>query len=208
MNYLDHNATSPLRAESSIAAAQALAAGGNASSIHAAGRAARARIEDARIKVAALAGVTPQDVIFTSGGTEANALALWGALAGAIEGRQAGAPRITRLFVSAIEHSSVLANAGVVAERFAGVRLETIPVRSNGVADMDALRDGLREGKGRALVVLMAANNETGVIQPVDEAAALAREAGALLMTAALPAAGPLAPKQAASSILSASTTG
>jgi cysteine desulfurase len=186
MAYLDHNATAPLRDASRLAAERAFALGGNASSVHAAGRAARALIEDARGQVAALAGVEPPEVVFTSGATEANMLALWGAVLGAAD---AGA-RITRLFVSAVEHPAVLANAAAVAERFAGLRLETIPVSPSGVADMDALRVGLREGKGRALVALMAANNETGVIQPVDEAAALAAEAGALLMVDAVQAAG------------------
>jgi len=208
MTYLDHNATSPLRDGARIAVEQAFAIGGNASSIHAGGRAARTLIEDARAKVAMLAGAAPQDVVFTSGGTEANALALWGAFAGALEGRQKGEQRITRLFVSAIEHSSVLANATAVVERFAGVRLETIPVRSNGVADMGALAEGLREGKGRALVVLMAANNETGVIQPVAEAAKLAQEAGALLMVDAVQAAGKMAMPKADYLTLSAHKIG
>jgi cysteine desulfurase len=113
-------------------------------------------------------------------------LALWGAVQGAAD---RGA-RITRLFVSAVEHPSVLVNAAAVAERFAGLRLETIPATGSGTVDMEALKAGLREGKGRALVVLMAANNETGVIQPVAEAAALSAEAGALLMVDAVQAAG------------------
>jgi cysteine desulfurase len=186
MIYLDHNATAPLRDASRLAAERAFAIGGNASSVHTAGRAARALIEDARGEVAALAGAEPAEVVFTSGATEAGMLALWGAVQGAAD---AGA-RITRLFVSAIEHPAVLANAAAVAERFAGLRLETIPVGRNGVADMDALKEGLREGKGRALVALMAANNETGVVQPVGEAAALATDAGALLMVDAVQAAG------------------
>jgi cysteine desulfurase len=189
MAYLDHNATSPLRDQSRLAVEQALGLGGNASSIHARGRAARALIEAARANVAALAGTKPAEVIFTSGGTEANAQALWGAVQGAAD---AGA-RVTRLFVSAIEHGSVLANAAAVAERFAGLRLETIPVACDGVADMDALDAKLREGKGRALVALMAANNETGVIQPVAEAATLTRQAKALLMVDAVQAAGKMA---------------
>jgi len=193
MAYLDHNATSPLRAEAMHAAERALAIGGNASSVHARGRAARALIEDARTKVAALAQARPQDVVFTSGGTEANALALWGAVQGAAE---AGA-RITRLFISAIEHESVRSNAAALAERVAGLRLETIPVSADGVADVDALRDGLREGKGRALVALMAANNETGVLQPVAEAAALARDEGALLFVDAVQAAGKISVPEA-----------
>jgi cysteine desulfurase len=192
MAYLDHNATAPLRDASKRAAERGLAVGGNASSVHAAGRAARALIEDARSQVAALAGVEPAEVVFTSGATEANALALWGAVQGAADAPEKGA-RITRLFVSAIEHPSVLANAAAVADRFAGVRLETIPVTSDGVADLDALRSGLRQGKGRALIALMAANNETGVIQPVAEAAILAVEVGALLLVDAVQAAGRIA---------------
>jgi cysteine desulfurase len=186
MAYLDHNATAPLRDASRLAAERAFALGGNASSVHTVGRAARALIEDARSQVAALAGVDPAEVVFTSGATEANMLALWGAVQGAAD---RGA-RITRLFVSAVEHPSVLVNAAAVAERFAGLRLETIPATGSGTVDMEALKAGLREGKGRALVVLMAANNETGVIQPVAEAAALSAEAGALLMVDAVQAAG------------------
>jgi cysteine desulfurase len=143
-------------------------------------------IEDARVKVAALAGRPPANVVFTGGGTEANVLALFGAVQGAVD----AASRITRLFVSAIEHDSVLANATVLAERFAGLRVEIFPVTAGGVADLEALKGCLREGKGRALVALMAANNETGVVQPVSEAAALAQEAGALLFVDAVQAAG------------------
>jgi len=190
MAYLDHNATSPLRGEARAAVERALALGGNASSLHAAGRAARTLIEEARLAVAALAGAEAKEVVFTSGGTEANALALFGAVQGAVEAQGPGAARITRLFVSAIEHDSIRANVSALGERFAGLRLQPIPVSADGVADMAALRDGLREGKGRALVVLMAANNETGVIQPVVEAAALARESGALLLVDAVQAAG------------------
>ena len=186
MAYLDHNATSPLRPEARKAAEHALTIGGNASSVHGAGRAARAIIERARERVAALAGSRPENVIFTSGGTEANALALWGAVHGAVDAEA----RLTRLFVSAIEHESVRANAASIAERVAGVRLETIPVTADGVADLDALRVLLREGKGRALIALMAANNETGVVQPVAEAAMLAEEAGALTLVDAVQAAG------------------
>lgn len=190
MAYLDHNASSPLRDASGVAVERALALGGNASSVHAAGRAARALIEDARAKVAELAGAKLSDVVFTSGATEANALALWGAVQGAADGVEKGGTRITRLLVSAIEHPSVLANAQAVSERFAGLRLVTFPARGDGVADMDALRDILREGRGRALIALMAANNETGVIQPVAAVAALAAEAGALLLVDAVQAAG------------------
>src|SRR5882724_4463934 len=160
VHYLDHNATSPLRDEPRAAVERALSLGANPSSVHGAGRAARAMIERARDQVSALAGAQARDVIFTSGGTEANALALWGAVQGAAE---AGA-RITRLFVSAVEHDSVLANAAAIAERTPAIRLEIIPVTNDGVVDLAALRVMLREGKGRALVAVMSANNETGVI--------------------------------------------
>ena len=186
MHYCDHNATSPLRPEAWSAIARALALGGNPSSVHAAGRAARAVIEAARIQVAALAGARIEDVIFTSGGSEANALALRGAIDGAID---AGA-RFTRLFVSAIEHDSVSANALAAAEHVAGLRLETLPVTADGIVDLETLRIALREGKGRALIAVMAANNETGVVQPLAEIAALAKEAGALLFVDAIQAAG------------------
>ena len=167
----------------------ALSIGGNPSSVHGAGRAARAIVERAREQVAALAGARAQDVIFTSGGTEANALALWGAIQGAAE---AGA-RITRLFVSAIEHDSVLANAAAVAERVSGVRLEAIPVTADGVVDLEALRVLLREGKGRALVAVMAANNETGVIQPLADVNVLLKEHEGYLLVDAVQVAGKIA---------------
>jgi cysteine desulfurase len=189
MIYLDHNATSPLRAEAKEAVDRALGIGGNASSVHGLGRAARAVIEHARAQVAALAGAEIEDVIFTSGGSEANALALWGA----IHGAAGDGARITRLFVSAIEHESVLANAAALADRVAGLRLEIVPVTGDGVADLEALRTMLREGKGRALVALMAANNETGVVQPIVEITELARASGALLFVDCVQAAGKIA---------------
>jgi cysteine desulfurase len=189
MIYCDHNATSPLRPEARAAMERAMEIGGNPSSIHAAGRAARAVIEKAREQVAALAHARTQDVIFTSGGTEANALALSGAIYGAIDQDD----RFTRLFVSAIEHASVLANARGLAERVAGLRIETIPVTADGVIDTEALRVMLREGKGRTLIAVQAANNETGVIQPIAEVARLAKEAKAHVLVDAIQAAGKIA---------------
>ena len=189
MIYLDHNATSPLRPEAREAAECALGIGGNASSVHARGRTARAVIERARAQIAALAGARIEDVIFTSGGSEANALALWGA----VHGAAGDGARITRLFILAIEHESVLANVAALAERVAGLRLETIPVTGDGVVDLEALQAMLREGKGRALIALMAANNETGVVQPLAEVADLARDAGAQLFIDCVQAAGKIA---------------
>lgn len=158
--YFDWNATAPLRTEAKAAVVAALEVTGNPSSVHAAGRAARRLVEEARDKVAALAGVTPREVVFTSGGTEANALALAPALGGT-------------LLVSAIEHPSVRSGG-----RFAAV--EDVPVTGAGVVDLGAL-EGLLKGRNRPLVSLMLANNETGVIQPVAEAAALVHAAGGLL---------------------------
>jgi cysteine desulfurase len=171
--------------------AHALTVTGNPSSVHAHGRAARAIVEDAREQVAKLVKAKSDQVIFTSGATEANNLALWGAVDGATDQSEANkSARITRLFVSAIEHSAVLKTAEAIVERVAGVRLERLPVTWDGVLELEALRVALREGKGRALVAVMAANNETGVIQPVAEVSRLCREAGALLLVDAVTAAG------------------
>ncbi|HEY1876731.1 MAG TPA: cysteine desulfurase family protein [Rhizomicrobium sp.] len=187
---MDHNATSPLRPEALSAITHALAIGGNPSSVHAKGRAARAVMEEAREKVAAMAGASPGEVIFTSGATEANYLALFGAVEGSLAEEEV---RITRVFVSAIEHSSVLSTADRLAERFPWLRVTRLPVTTDGVIDPDGLRVALREGKGRALVAVMAANNETGVVQPIAQVARLVRETDALLLVDAVPAAGKIA---------------
>jgi cysteine desulfurase len=158
--YLDWNATAPLRPQAKAAMAAALDVTGNPSSVHAAGRAARHLVETARQQVAALVGVEPRDVIFTSGGTEANVLALSPALGDV-------------LLVSAIEHPSVLQGG-----RFAAA--ERVPVTAAGVVDLVALK-GRLVGHSRPLVSLMLANNETGAIQPVAEAAAIVHAAGGLL---------------------------
>lgn len=169
--YLDYNATAPVRSEAAEAVAAALAAGGNASSVHGPGRAARRRLEDARDAVAALVGAVPSEVVFTSGGTEANALAL----------RGTGA---ARLLVSAVEHDSVLRNAPEAA---------IVRVDGNGVVDLAALERLLRESPSGALVSVMLANNETGVIQPIAEIAHLARAHDALVHCDAVQAAGKIA---------------
>jgi cysteine desulfurase len=185
MSYCDHNATAPLRPEAREAVERALSLTGNPSSVHAGGRAARAMVEEAREAVARLAGAKSESVIFTSGATEANALALWGAVEATMD---AGKP-IARLLVSAIEHKSVLKTADAIAERVACIRLEIVPVTADGVVDIKALTT-LLQGEGRALVAVMAANNETGVVQPVAEISRLCRAAGALLLVDAVTAAG------------------
>ena len=174
MPYLDHNATSPLRAEAKAAVLKALELTGNPSSVHAAGRAARATIEEAREQVAAFAGAKPGEVIFTSGGTEANALALRGAVAGALDADD----RLTRLFIAATAHDSVRAAAAALTETTAGLKLTDVPVDENGRIVPEHFRSLLMNGKGRVLVSLIFANNETGVIEDIAALAAILRSEG------------------------------
>lgn len=162
---LDHNATSPLRPEAKAAMLRALETGGNPSSVHGAGRAARAMIEDARDAVAEFADVARGEVIFTSGGAEANALALRGALAGAAE---TGSP-IARLFVQATAHDSVRAVASALAETRPTLQVNEIPVTSDGRVDLTAFERQFFSGNGDALVSLINVNNETGVIEDIEK---------------------------------------
>ncbi len=168
MVYLDANATQPLRPRSRDAIIAALAEAGNPSSVHGPGRQARRMLEDARETIARCFGSRPQDVIFTSGGTEADATAIH-----ALRGQR-------RVLISAIEHDAVRAAASGVA---------VLPVDRSGRADLDALADCLADGVP-TLVCLMLANNETGVIQPVAEAATICRRHRALLHVDAIQAAG------------------
>lgn len=186
MIYLDHNATAPLRDSARAAMTEAMACCGNASSVHAAGRAARARIERGREAVARLAGCRTSEVVFTSGGTEANGLALKGAVQGAADGGK----RITRLLVSAIEHDSVGAHAAALMETAPGLKLQEIPVTGDGKIDISVLRHMMIQGRGRVLVSVMAANNETGVVQDVAGIGAVVKQEGgpeALLHVDAVP---------------------
>jgi cysteine desulfurase len=180
--YFDWNATTPLREAARQALQDALAVPGNPSSVHAEGRAARRLVEDARERVARLAGARPADVIFTSSGTEANALALTPDIETADEKR----PR-DRLFMSAIEHASVRTGG-----RFPRAAVEDLPVDADGRLDLAGLAQSLARAS-RPLVSIMLANNETGVVQPVAEAAALAHAAGGLLHVDAVQAAGRIA---------------
>ncbi len=166
--YLDYNATAPVRPAAAAAVAEALALTGNASSVHGFGRRVRARIEEAREAVAQLVGARPEQVVFTSGGTEANNQAL---------ARAAGG----RTLVSAGEHDSILQAAPEAAQ---------VPLDLEGTIDLTALGDLLAAPPAPALVSIMLANNETGVIQPVAEAARMARAAGAVVHCDAVQAAG------------------
>ena len=170
--YLDHNATTPLRPQARAAILAALDGGGNPSSIHAQGRAARALVESARRTIANKLGVLPAMVIFTGVGTEANNFAIKGA-------------DVERIVISAIEHSCVLE-----AAKATGKPVETVPVTKQGVIDLDALENTLMQGEGKALVCLMLASNETGAVQPVRQAAAIAAKHGALIHTDAVQAFG------------------
>ncbi|MCJ2032513.1 cysteine desulfurase [Methylobacterium sp. J-043] len=171
-SYLDHNATSPVRPEVAAAVARALALPGNPSSIHEEGRAARHALQTARARLAALLGVSPERVTFASGGTEAANAVLSGAL------RKAGLPAPTRLMVSATEHPCVAAG-----HRFAPDAVEVLPVDGAGLLRLDALAarlDALRDET--VLISVHAANNETGVVQPLTEIVRLARVHGRALV--------------------------
>ena len=176
--YLDWNATTPLRPEARQAMAAAWDLAGNPSSVHAEGRQARRLVEGARAAISGAVGARPQDVVFTSGGTEANALALTPGLR-----RGVGEPA-QRLLVSAIEHTSVLSGG-----RFPPEAIGTIQVTGSGLIDIDHLRRLLAVGRP-ALVSVMLANNETGALQPVGEVADIVHEAGGLLHVDAIQALG------------------
>jgi cysteine desulfurase len=169
MHYLDANANQPLRPAARDAVMQALEVTGNPSSVHQAGRDARRIMEDAREAIAHRFGCASGDLVFTSGGTEADAAAIHAMSPG------------RRMIVSAIEHDAVRSAAAAGAE--------ILPVGPEGVADLRALDELLGDGVA-SLVCLMLANNETGVIQPVSEAAAICRRHGALLHVDAVQAAG------------------
>ena len=166
--YLDYNATAKIRPEVIDALAAAMATVGNASSVHGAGREARKSVENARRQVAALVGAAPDQVVFTSGGTEADNQVM-----------RACDP--ARTFVSAVEHPAVL-------DACPGAR--RIPVDGDGVIDLAALEDALAAADAPELVALMLANNETGVLQPVAEAAEIAHRHGAALHCDAVQAVG------------------
>jgi cysteine desulfurase len=174
--YLDHNATAPLRPEARAAMLRAIELTGNASSVHAEGRRARAMVETAREQVARLVGAKPSEVLFTSGATEANNWVLsWGWRTVAAAG---------------IEHDSIL-----VPARQWGARVIEVPAEPDGRADVASLRARLdaQPLEMPALVTLQMANNETGVLQPLADAAAVAREFGAKVHSDAVQAAGRIA---------------
>jgi cysteine desulfurase len=171
-HYCDYNATAPIRPEALEAMRIAAEQGGNASSIHGAGRTAKALLEDARERLALCVGAQAANIVFTSGATEALHLAL----------ESSGA---ASLVVSAIEHDAVWLQAERLFPGFAAA-----PVTADGVVDLAALDSLLGKAAKPALAVVMLANNETGVIQPIPAIAALARQHGAMLLVDAAQALG------------------
>jgi len=168
--YFDWNATAPLRREARAAMSGALGLTGNASSVHAEGRAARQLVEEARVRVADLVGADARNVTFTSGATEANVMALTSAL-------EVGGRRTLRdrLFVSAIEHPSVRRGA-----RFPAGDIKELAVSWDGVVDLAVIARSL-EGSEQPLVSIMLANNETGVVQPIRQVAEIVHAASGVL---------------------------
>jgi cysteine desulfurase len=183
-SYLDWNATAPLRPEAHAAMMIALESVGNPSSVHAEGRQARRLVENAREQVAALVGAAAKNVVFTSGGTEANILALTPLIDSDGDRSSRG-----RLLISATEHASVRTGG-----RFTAAHIEEIPVTPHGDVETGALAARLQQlaadGIGRLLVSVQAANNETGVIQPASEIAKLVHEHHGLLHVDAIQAPG------------------
>jgi cysteine desulfurase len=184
--YLDHNATTPLRPEARAAMGVGLDLLGNASSVHAEGRSARARIETARDSIAALVGTAAKHIVFTSGATEALNLALTPDLE--IGGPTAAqrTARFERLLIAGGEHVCVLAG-----HRFPAEAVEMLPLTADGRIDLAGLKAALDRHAGRrVMLALQAANNETGVIQPVEAAVAMVHAAGGAVICDAVQAAG------------------
>ena len=202
--YLDHAATTPMSPAALAAFVAEAQRPGNASSLHAAGRAARRVVEESREQVAAALGARPSEVIFTSGGTESDNLAL----KGIFWGRRAQDTRRTRVLVSAVEHHAVLDPAFWLAGH-AGAEITLLPVDADGVLDLDALRAELTAHADEiALVSVMWANNEVGTVQPVRDVVRLAHQHGVPVHTDAVQAVGQIDVDFAASGVDALTVTG
>jgi cysteine desulfurase len=187
--YLDHAATTPIAAEALAALTRELARTGNPSSLHGAGRRARRSVEDARETIASAAGAHPSEVIFTSGGTEADNLAV----KGLYWSRRGEDPRRRRILCTAVEHHAVLDTVEWL-ERHEGAEVCWLPVDSEGVLDLEAFQaELLRDPESIALVTVMWANNEVGSIQPIRRVAELSRAAGVPVHSDAVQAFGSVA---------------
>ncbi len=202
--YLDHAATTPLLPEARAVITAALGEVGNASSLHGSGRHARRRVEEAREKLAASLGARPSEVIFTSGGTESDNLAL----KGIFWARRSRDPRRTRIVVSTIEHHAVLDTVDWLVEH-EGAEVSWLEVDGDGRVDPAVLRAVLAaDPQTVALVSVMWANNEVGTVQPISELAAIAREYGVPFHTDAVQAVGAVLIDFAASGVDALSVTG
>ena len=202
--YLDHAATTPLAAEALAALTRELARTGNPSSLHGSGRRARRAVEDGREMIAAAAGAHPSEVIFTSGGTEADNLAV----KGLYWARRAENPERTRILCSAVEHHAVLDTVEWL-QRHEQAEVYWLPVDARGVVDLDALRSELgRNPESIALVTVMWANNEVGTIQPVRDVVEAAHAAGVPVHSDAVQAFGSVPVDFAASGLDAMSISG
>ncbi|WP_431972082.1 cysteine desulfurase family protein [Nocardia sp. bgisy134] len=202
--YLDHAATTPMLPAAIEAMTAAMARPGNASSVHGSGRAARRSLEEARESIAANLGARPSEVIFTSGGTESDNLAV----KGIYWARRDAEPRRTRIIASSIEHHAVI-DAVEWLEQHEGAHATWLPVDADGVVSPRMLRAALAEHPDEvALVTVMWANNEVGAIQPIAELAAVAQEFGVPMHSDAIQAAAQLPIDFAASGLSAASFAG
>lgn len=204
MVYLDHAATTPMLPEAVQAMTAQLAVTGNASSLHAAGRRARRTVEESRESLAASLGARPSEVVFTSGGTEADNLAV----KGLYWSRRDADPARIRLLASPVEHHAVLDAVDWLAEH-EGARVEWLPVDAYGRVHPDALREAIaRDPSDVALATVMWANNEIGTVMPVPELAAVAGEFGIPLHADAVQAFGQLDLDFAASGLAAMTVSG
>jgi cysteine desulfurase len=204
LTYLDHAATTPMRAEALDATTELMHRLGNASSLHAAGRLARRSVEEARERLAAALGARPGDVVFTSGGTEADNLAL----KGIYWARRDRDDRRRRILTTAVEHHAVLDAIAWLADR-EGAEVERLPVDRVGRLDLAALRVAVGRDPGSvALVSVMWANNEVGTVQPIEAVVEAAAEHGIPVHTDAVQAVGQVPVDLARSGVDAAATSG
>ena len=202
MPYLDHAATTPMRPEAIAAVTTAMAEVGNPSSLHGSGRCARRHVEESRERLAGAIGARPSEVIFTSGGTESDNLAV----KGLFWARRDADPRRRRIVASPIEHHAVLDTLDWLAAH-EGAEISWLPVDRAGSVDPSSLREALG-GDDVALVTVMWANNEIGTIQPIPELAAIARAAGVPFHSDAVQAVGAVSVDFAASGVDALTLTG
>lgn len=203
VTYLDHAATTPMLPEAVEAMTAELHELGNPSSLHAVGRRARRVVEESREIIAEAFDARPSEVVFTSGGTEADNLAV----KGVFWARRAADPARTRVLAGAVEHHAVMDAVQWLADH-EGAKVEWLPVDGLGRVRPETLRDALGSGDDVALTTVMWANNEVGTVQPVAELAAAARERGVPLHTDAVQAAGQLPVGFAASGAQALTITG